>query len=361
MSNGNFCANCGSPNEDDARFCEACGRELTEDVAPTAVAPRRRWSAKVVVPVVLLLLVAAGAFAFPAQFSSAMSATKGMLGLGSRVDTSTTQTVATPGGPSTVIPFGDTALTPPPGLKVAVSEPDEVKRAAADTEDLPVPRPIPPEPPARTKQWIEPAITRRDSAMVELPVSTSTETRPSSSSATTIPPEPLPLPPAPKLIAAGTTLQLKSLDKVCTDKNKQDDMFRTVVDQPVEGSSGARIPKGSVVTFIVDRLSRADGKVEFSISPLAVELNGVQAPIRASVDAVALKKANKGLLGAVVGAAAGIAAAKVAGGDARATVLGGAAGGAAGALIGKQLQNADGCIETNASIKITLRSDLTPP
>ena len=145
------------------------------------------------------------------------------------------------------------------------------------------------------------------------------------------------------------------------DKNKQDDVFKTVVDQPVEGSNGAAIPKGSVVTFIVDRLSRADGKVEFSISPLAVELNGTPTPIRASVDAVALRKANKGLLGAVVGAAAGIAAAKVAGGDARATVLGGAAGGAAGALIGKQLQNADGCIETNAPIKITLRSDLTPP
>jgi hypothetical protein len=167
-------------------------------------------------------------------------------------------------------------------------------------------------------------------------------------------------PPLPR-IASGTSIQLRSLNRVCSDKNKESELFRTVVDQQVEGSNGAMIPKGAVVTFIIDRLNRSGGKVEFSVAPLSVQLNGSETPIIAGVDAVALKKANKGLLGAVVGAAAGIAAAKAAGGDTKAAVLGGAAGGAAGTLIGKQLQNADGCIETNAPIKITLRSDLTPP
>jgi hypothetical protein len=148
---------------------------------------------------------------------------------------------------------------------------------------------------------------------------------------------------------------------VCTDKTREGARFRGVVQEDIEGSNGARIPKGTVVNFVVDRLRRSgnpNDKVDFSIAPETIEIGGSPSPLAASVDAVTVKPQRRGLFGALAGAALGVAVTKAAGGDTRAAVAAGAAGGAAGAVIGNQIKNGDGCIEKNSAIRITLQADL---
>jgi outer membrane lipoprotein SlyB len=81
--------------------------------------------------------------------------------------------------------------------------------------------------------------------------------------------------------------------------------------------------------------------------------------VEAKVEAVSIKEKRRSLLGALVGAATVMTITKAAGGDTKQAVAAGVAGGAAGAIIGSQLKAGDGCIEKNAPIRITLRSDLT--
>jgi hypothetical protein len=352
-----FCSECGVSNEPDATFCENCGKRFRSVAARRAAtdveqhyaagAPARKSRAVVVIPLVLLL--GAGAAWAGVALKSKKEADSLQLAPVAQNLTLSDQPLA--GGSS-----APSQIVPP------------VAAAPQKAATAPQPRPQ-----SVRQMWTPPPAT---TASTEFPTSVAPATpsstitadnSPAAGSAVayappdaTTPAEATPALSSPR-IAAGTAIQLKSLDKVCTDKNKESELFRTAVDQPVQGSNGAVIPKGAVVTFIIDRLNRNGGKVEFSVSPLSAELNGQQTPIIAGVDAIALKKANKGLLGALVGAAAGMATAKAAGGDTKSTMLGGAVGGAAGALIGKQLENSDGCLEKNAPIKITLRSDLSPP
>jgi hypothetical protein len=148
---------------------------------------------------------------------------------------------------------------------------------------------------------------------------------------------------------------------VCTDKTKEGARFKAVVQQDIQGSNGGTIPKGSVVTFVVDHLKRAaaNQKPEFSVAAESIELGGRRYPVEASIDAVSVKPKKASLMGALIGAATVVAVTKAAGGDTKQTVAGGVAGGAAGAVIGNQIKKGDGCIEKNGNIRITLKNDIT--
>ncbi len=164
-------------------------------------------------------------------------------------------------------------------------------------------------------------------------------------------------------IPAGSVVTLKSIDKVCTDKNKVGDRFTAAVQQEVMGANGATIPKGAIATFVVDRLvrgSESKNQTLFTVSAESIHWAGATYPLSASTDTVVIKRKSNGLLGAVVGAAAGIAATKAAGGSTGDAVAIGVAGGAAGAAVGSQLGKGDGCIEKDALMRVTLRGDVTP-
>lgn len=161
-------------------------------------------------------------------------------------------------------------------------------------------------------------------------------------------------------ISAGAAIALRSAVQVCTDKTREGATFSGIVQQDVEGSNGATIPKGSQVTFVVDRLKRTPDKpIEFAIAAQSIQVNGETQPLSATVDAIQIKQKGRSLLGALAGAATAAAVTRAAGGDTKQTVAGGVVGGAAGAAVGSQLKTGEGCIEKNSPIRITLRSALT--
>ena len=148
-------------------------------------------------------------------------------------------------------------------------------------------------------------------------------------------------------------LQLKAQDKLCTDA-KPGDRLTAALQQDIQGSNGTGIPRGSLVTFTVQK-----AKPDFSIAAQTIQIGGISYPLSAQLDSVAFKRKGHGLLGALAGAAAGAAVTKAAGGDTKTVIAGAAAAGAAGAMVGSQLKNADGCIDKNAAMRLVLREDLT--
>lgn len=180
--------------------------------------------------------------------------------------------------------------------------------------------------------------------------------RPSTSAATA---EERPAAPTSGRIASGSTLSLRSADQVCTDGSREGARFRAVTQDEVVGSNGVRIPQGTFVTFVVSKLARAGGNVEFAVLPESIEIQGTSQPLSGTTDTVAIKAKKRALFGALVGAAVGAAATKAAGGDTKQAIAGSVVGAAAGAAVGNRIISGDGCIERNALLRITTRSDLT--
>jgi outer membrane lipoprotein SlyB len=187
-----------------------------------------------------------------------------------------------------------------------------------------------------------------------------TATAPAPTPSTPAPPPAVPAPVA--RMTAGTTLAMRSADQICTDNTREGARLRAVVDQDVTGTNGARIPRGSQVTLVVSQLKRAasaNDRTVFALAAESIEIGGVSYPLTASVDTFAIKPKTRGLLGAVVGAAVGAAAARAAGADTKEAIAGAAVGAAGGALVGRQMLAGDGCVERNATVRATLRADLT--
>ena len=135
------------------------------------------------------------------------------------------------------------------------------------------------------------------------------------------------------------------------------------MDQDVTGMNGGRIPRGTNVSFVVDHLKRSTNAKEntaFSVVPDIApnSTNGTSYPVNGTVDSVVVKKNGHGLVGALIGAAAGVAATRAAGGNAGAAVAE-VRWRCGWWWVGSHLGNEDGCIDKNAFMRITLRSDPT--
>ncbi len=383
-----FCSECGTPNEGDAVFCESCGHRLDDTQAasgstagaePQPVGRRRLSPA--LVALLTVVIVAGGALAFRARIASYL----GSIGGSAKNSADSLQFAPVPHDVQlNDRPTGQQspALAPPvilPGnQQVAGVQPASPRTPSA-------------QPPGRRPQSVQPATPRQPDAQpsVQLPgrpapfpegfkppEGATTSGSPAEASAgrnegpTGIPAgavvtraveEPAPA-RATGRIAAGSVLSLRTVDQVCTDKTREGARFKGVVQQEVAGSDGAAIPKGTIVTFVVDRLRRSgnpNDKVEFSVAAESIEIAGASYPVAATIDAVTVKPQRRGLLGTLAGVALGVTITKAAGGDTKSAIAGGVAGGAAGAIVGSQLKTGDGCIEKNAPIRITLGADLT--
>lgn len=358
-----FCPRCGTPGKSDARFCRKCGHSLDETAesapaAPATNAERRGLSSNLIGIFAMLAVLGAGGFAFRDKLTWVVSP----------ADAEPVVTFEgvqlTDGYAAEAVHRGDTAVDSSVASKVTVrsrSSSPKVARASRSTElrerspsfeaaGVPFPQ-----------ETRDAPVTRNENPL-SLPPGLGGAGGPATPATITGGLDGPAAAPTFASIAAGSVLSLKALEQVCTDKTREGARFRAVLQQDVAGSGGAAIPKGTIVTFVVDRLKRATApneKPEFSIAPMSIELNGTQSPLAASVDGVTLKPKKPGLLGALVGAAAVAAATRASGGDVKQTVAGGVAGGAAGAVVGNQLKTGDGCIEKNAAIRITLAADLT--
>lgn len=163
-------------------------------------------------------------------------------------------------------------------------------------------------------------------------------------------------------IAAGTTLNLTSNDKICTNTNKAGDKFTASVADAVVGTNGATIPAGSNVAMQVadlERSSNATKAIQMTFSVQSVSIGGTSYPLSAQIDHVDVTKqrnasvgsdAAKVAGGAVIGAIIG----QVIGHNTKGTVIGAATGAAAGTAVAMGTAAYEGCVPQGGKITIHL-------
>lgn len=217
---------------------------------------------------------------------------------------------------------------------------------------------------------IELTPTPADAALADEPVTPPTST-PQTSPATKAP-APAPRPAAPTIrtgtIAAGTTLQLATGARICTNTHKVGDRFTATLTRDATGSNGASIPMGSEVTLEVTESVRGENsrdKVRLAFRPVAISIRGNVTDLAADVTQVAsveivreqtnTTQAGKVATGAAVGAVAG----QLLGKNTKSTVAGAAIGAAAGGAVAAAQTDYNGCLPASAAIAVALTESIT--
>jgi hypothetical protein len=168
-------------------------------------------------------------------------------------------------------------------------------------------------------------------------------------------------------IAAGSTLNLASGSKICTNTNRVGDHFTASVTNSVTGSNGSVIPAGATANVEVTELKRsenANDNVVMGFRVTSVTFGGHTYPVSATTSYADVSKVKnqprgKDVQKVVGGAAIGAIAGQILGKSTKATVIGAAVGGAAGAGAAAATANYEGCVNSGARITATLNSATT--
>ena len=165
-------------------------------------------------------------------------------------------------------------------------------------------------------------------------------------------------------IAAGSTLNLTSGSKICTNTSKVGDHFSATVTDAITGSNGAVIPAGATADVEVTELKRSENvndNVVMGFRVTSVRFGGHTYPVSATTSYAQVNKVrnqpkNKDIQKVVGGAAIGAIAGQILGKSTKATVIGAAVGGAAGAGAAAATANYEGCVYSGGKITATLNS-----
>jgi hypothetical protein len=165
-------------------------------------------------------------------------------------------------------------------------------------------------------------------------------------------------------IAAGSTLNLASGSKVCTNTNKVGERFAATVTEAITGSNGAIIPVGATANIEITELKRsenANDNVVMGFRVVSVSFGGHTYPVSATTSYAQVSKVKnqpkgKDVQKVVGGAAIGAIAGQILGKSTKATVIGGAVGAAAGAGAAAATANYEGCVNSGGRITATLNS-----
>jgi hypothetical protein len=167
-------------------------------------------------------------------------------------------------------------------------------------------------------------------------------------------------------IASGTSLNLRSNARVCTNTYKVGQTFTASLANAVSGSNGATIPAGANVTLEVTQLKRSENVndkivMEFAVKSVsfggrtyAVNANVASADVQRVRNQPKDKDVQKVVGGAVIGAIAG----QILGKNTKSTVVGAAAGAAAGAGAAAATANYEGCVPDGGAIVVNLSAPL---
>lgn len=165
-------------------------------------------------------------------------------------------------------------------------------------------------------------------------------------------------------ISAGSTVNLASGSRICTNTNKVGDRFNATVTEAVMGSNGAVIPAGATATVEVTALKRsenANDNVTMGLRVVSFTFGGRTYPVSATtsyakVDKVRNEPKNKDVQKVAVGAAVGGILGQVIGKNTKGTVIGAATGAAVGAGAAAATANYEGCVPSGGRITVTLNS-----
>ncbi len=166
-------------------------------------------------------------------------------------------------------------------------------------------------------------------------------------------------------VSSGTTINLSSNSKVCTNTHKAGDRFIATVREPVTGSNGVTIPAGSRATVQVVSLKRSSNvndKAEMVFSVVNIEVNGTTYPIQSELtfaEVNAEQRSGKDAQKVAIGAAIGAGIGQILGKDTKSTVIGAATGAAAGTAVAMGTANYEGCIPQGGRLTISLTAPAT--
>jgi hypothetical protein len=168
------------------------------------------------------------------------------------------------------------------------------------------------------------------------------------------------------MIAAGSSLNLASNSRVCTNTNRVGQRFTATVSQTVSGSNGATIPAGATANIEITELKRSENvndKVVMGFRVVSVSFGGRTYPVTATttyanVDRVKNQPTEKDVQKVVGGAVVGAVIGQVLGRSTKGTVIGAAAGAAAGTAAAAATSNYEGCVPDGGRITVTLDSSV---
>jgi hypothetical protein len=166
------------------------------------------------------------------------------------------------------------------------------------------------------------------------------------------------------MIAAGSTLNLASNSRVCTNTNRVGQRFTATVSETVSGSNGATIPAGATANIEITELNRSENvndKVVMGFRVVSVSFGGRTYPVTATttyanVDKVKNQPTSKDVQKVVGGAVVGAVIGQVLGKSTKGTVIGAAAGAAAGTAAAAATSNYEGCVPSGGRITVSLDS-----
>ncbi|HJU64603.1 MAG TPA: hypothetical protein VJ596_02950, partial [Gemmatimonadaceae bacterium] len=168
-------------------------------------------------------------------------------------------------------------------------------------------------------------------------------------------------------IAAGTTINLTSGDRVCTNTHRAGDRFTATVTEAVVGPNGATIPAGAravVQVSSVKRSENANDPIQMGFVVQSVSWGGKTYPIDASITDVQVDRVRASSTGndakkVVGGAVAGAIIGQILGKDTKSTVIGAATGAAAGTAVAMGTADYEGCVPQGGRIQVRLNSPAT--
>ena len=167
-------------------------------------------------------------------------------------------------------------------------------------------------------------------------------------------------------IASGTSLALRSNERVCTNTYTVGQTFSATVANSVSGTNGASIPSGATVTLEVTQLKRsenANDKIIMEFAVRSVAFGGRTYPVtgtvaNADVERVRNQPKSKDAQKVAAGAAIGAIAGQILGKNTKSTIIGAAAGAAGGAATAAATANYEGCVPDGGSIAVNLTAPL---
>ncbi|MDB4889361.1 MAG: hypothetical protein JWL61_1216 [Gemmatimonadetes bacterium] len=167
-------------------------------------------------------------------------------------------------------------------------------------------------------------------------------------------------------IASGTSLSLRSNERVCTNTHHVGSTFTATLANSVTGSNGATIPAGATVSLEVTQLKRSENATDKIVMEFAVKglsYGGRSYPVSATVadaqvDRVRNQPQSKDVQKVVGGAVIGAIAGQILGKSTKSTIIGAAAGAAGGAGVAAGTANYEGCVPDGGNIVVTLNGPL---
>ncbi|MGH9419447.1 MAG: glycine zipper 2TM domain-containing protein [Thermoanaerobaculia bacterium] len=137
------------------------------------------------------------------------------------------------------------------------------------------------------------------------------------------------------LVPTGSSLDLASNQKVCTNTSKVGQQFETRLTKDVMGPDGVLIPEGTVATGRIASIGKSDPGIAINISSLTY--GGRTYPVGSEViytEVDRVQTSSRGSAGKIVaGAGLGALLGRMIGGDTKSTVIGAVGGAAAGGVL----------------------------